>query len=151
MSTFNLIMKVIYIIVSISILFLLFYRFRMPSIKTSIQQFKAITLEGEVLDFSDYKGKKILIVNTASKCGFTPQYKELEMLYEKYKNKNFVIVGFPCNQFGKQEPGTNADIKEFCTRNYGVTFIMMDKIRRIEHLALENINLHESRCEFLEG
>ncbi|MBC7696525.1 MAG: glutathione peroxidase [Burkholderiales bacterium] len=95
---------------------------------SSIHQFKALTLEVEIFDFSSLKGKKVLIVNTASKCGFTPQYKELEELYKKYEDKNFVIVGFPCNQFGKQEPGTSADIKEFCTRNYGVTFLMMDKV-----------------------
>ncbi len=95
---------------------------------SSIHQFKVLTLEGETLDFSSLKGKKILIVNTASKCGFTPQYKELEELYEKYSDKDFVIVGFPCNQFGKQEPGNSSDIKEFCTRNYGVTFLMMEKV-----------------------
>ena len=74
------------------------------------------------------KVKKILIVNTASKCGFTPQYKDLEVLYEKYKDKNFVIVGFPCNQFGNQEPGSSSDIHDFCTKNYGVTFLMMEKV-----------------------
>lgn len=95
---------------------------------SSIHQFKAKTIDGELLDFSSLKGKKVLIVNTASKCGFTPQYKELEALFEKYKDKNFVIVGFPCNQFGGQEPGTSSDIKEFCTKNYGVTFTMMEKI-----------------------
>lgn len=95
---------------------------------SSIHQFKAKTIDGEILDFSTLKGKKILIVNTASKCGFTPQYKELEALYEKYKDKNFVIVGFPCNQFGGQEPGTSSDIHDFCTKNYGVTFTMMEKV-----------------------
>ena len=95
---------------------------------SSIHQFKAKTIDGGVLDFSTLKGKKILIVNTASKCGFTPQYQQLEALYEKYKDKNFVIVGFPCNQFGNQEPGTGSEIKEFCTRNYGVSFLMMDKV-----------------------
>jgi glutathione peroxidase len=95
---------------------------------SSIHQFKATTLEGSVLDFSTLKGKKILLVNTASKCGFTPQYKELEELYEKYKDKNFIIIGFPCNQFGGQEPGSSTDIKEFCTRNYGVSFPMMEKV-----------------------
>jgi len=95
---------------------------------SSIHQFKTKTLEGADFDFASLKGKKILIVNTASKCGFTPQYKELEELYETYKDKNFVIVGFPCNQFGDQEPGSNSDIKSFCTRNYGVTFLMMEKV-----------------------
>lgn len=95
---------------------------------SSIHQFKAKTIDGEILDFSSLKGKKILIVNTASKCGFTPQYKELEALFEKYKANNFLIIGFPCNQFGGQEPGKSDEIKEFCTKNYGVTFIMMEKI-----------------------
>jgi glutathione peroxidase len=121
-------MKVLYIIAAIILLIFLFYRFKKPSVKTSIHKFKATTLEGSILDFSTLKGKKILIVNTASKCGFTPQFKELEELYQKYKEKNFVILGFPCNQFGKQEPGSSEEIKEFCTRNYGVTFPMMEKI-----------------------
>jgi glutathione peroxidase len=121
-------MKIALIISSILILVLVFYRFKRPTNKKSIHQFKAKTIEGELLDFSSLKGKKILIVNTASKCGFTPQYKELEDLYEKYKDKNFVIIGFPCNQFGSQEPGNSSDIKEFCTRNYGVTFKMMEKV-----------------------
>lgn len=95
---------------------------------SSIHQFKVKTLEGIEFDFASLKGKKILIVNTASKCGFTPQYKELEELYETYKDKNFVIVGFPCNQFGDQEPGNSSEIQSFCTRNYGVTFLMMEKI-----------------------
>ncbi|WP_395044414.1 glutathione peroxidase [Flavobacterium sp.] len=97
-------------------------------IKENIYQFKVLDLSGKEFDFADLKGKKILIVNTASKCGFTPQYKELELLYEQYKDKNFVIVGFPANNFGQQEPGTNKEIGEFCQRNYGVTFPMMSKI-----------------------
>lgn len=121
-------MKIILIIGSIFLLILVFYRFKKPATKTSIHQFKAKTIDGNVLDFSSLKGKKILVVNTASKCGFTPQYKELEALFEKYKDKNLVIIGFPCNQFGEQEPGTSGDIKEFCTRNYGVTFTMMEKV-----------------------
>jgi glutathione peroxidase len=94
---------------------------------TSIYDFKVPGLEGNEINFADYKGKKILIVNTASKCGFTPQYEELEALYEKYKDK-LVIVGFPANNFGGQEPGSNAEIKEFCKRNYGVTFPMAEKV-----------------------
>ena len=121
-------MKTVFIIGLILALVLVFYRFKKPANKTSIHQFKAKKIEGEWLDFSSLKGKKILIVNTASKCGFTPQFKELEDLYEKYKDKNFVIIGFPCNQFGSQEPGSSSDIKEFCTRNYGVTFMMMKKV-----------------------
>lgn len=89
--------------------------------------FKVRTLEGGNFDFSSLKGKKVMIVNTASKCGNTPQYKELEELYEKY-NDNFVIIGFPANNFGSQEPGTAAEIRKFCTENYGVTFPLMEKI-----------------------
>lgn len=93
----------------------------------TIYDFKVDGLDGGSIDFSSFKGKKILIVNTASKCGYTPQYKELEELYEKYKNK-LVIVGFPANNFGGQEPGTNAEIKEFCQKNYGVSFPMAAKV-----------------------
>lgn len=114
-------------IVILSLLSFAFIR-RKGKPSSSIHQFKSLTLEGEDFDFASLKGKKILIVNTASKCGFTHQYKDLEELYTKYKDQNFVIVGFPCNQFGKQEPGTNSDIKEFCTQNYGVSFLMMDKV-----------------------
>jgi len=89
--------------------------------------FKVRTLEGKEFDFATLKGKKVMIVNTASKCGNTPQYKELEELYEKY-NDNFVIIGFPANNFGSQEPGTAAEIRKFCTDNYGVTFPLMEKI-----------------------
>lgn len=93
----------------------------------SIYKFKVEALDGGKIDFKKYKGKKILIVNTASKCGNTPQYAQLEQLYEKYKNK-LVIVGFPANNFGAQEPGTSLEIKEFCTKNYGVTFPMAEKV-----------------------
>jgi len=96
--------------------------------KQTIYQFKVQDLSGKVFDFATLEGKKILIVNTASQCGLTPQYKELEALYKKYKSKNFVIVGFPANNFGAQEPGTNAEIATFCQKNYGVTFPMMSKI-----------------------
>jgi len=93
----------------------------------SIYDFKVTALDGSTIDFAAFKGKKILIVNTASKCGFTPQYEDLEKLYEKYKDK-LVIVGFPANNFLFQEPGSNETIKEFCTKNYGVTFPMAEKI-----------------------
>ena len=96
--------------------------------QSSFYDLKAKTIDGENFDFSTLKGKKVLVVNTASKCGYTPQYEDLEKLYQTYKDKNFVIIGFPANNFLKQEPGTNADIKEFCTKNYGVTFQMMEKI-----------------------
>ncbi len=94
----------------------------------NIYQFKVTDLSGAEYDMSNLKGKKVMIVNTASKCGLTPQYKDLEAIYEKYKGKNFVIVGFPSNNFASQEPGTNKEIGEFCERNYGVTFPMMGKI-----------------------
>ena len=93
----------------------------------SIYDFKAPGLTGGTINFSDFKGKKILIVNTASKCGNTPQYEDLEKLYEKYKDK-LVIVGFPANNFGAQEPGTNGEIAEFCKKNYGVSFPMAEKV-----------------------
>jgi glutathione peroxidase len=95
---------------------------------SNIHQFTANSIEGKPINFADFNGKKILIVNTASECGFTPQFKELQELYEKYKDKNFIIVGFPTNDFGKQDPGNNTEIKSFCERNYGVTFLMMEKI-----------------------
>ena len=94
----------------------------------TIYQFKVEDLSGETFDFASLKGKKIMIVNTASKCGLTPQYKELEALYKEYKSKGFVIVGFPANNFASQEPGTNEEIAAFCQLNYGVTFPMMDKV-----------------------
>jgi glutathione peroxidase len=94
---------------------------------SSIYDFKVDGLDGKTIDFSAYKGKKIMIVNTASKCGNTPQYAELEQLYEKYKDK-LVIIGFPANNFGAQEPGSNDEIKEFCTKNYGVSFPMAAKV-----------------------
>lgn len=94
----------------------------------TIYEFKVTDLYGKEFDFSTLKGKKILIVNTASECGLTPQYKDLEAIYEKYKDLNFVIVGFPANNFGSQEPGSNEEIAKFCEKNYGVTFPMMNKI-----------------------
>lgn len=96
--------------------------------KQNIYQFKVTDLYGNPFDFSTLKGKKIMIVNTASECGLTPQYRDLEAIYEKYKDKNFVIVGFPANNFGAQEPGSNDQIATFCKKNYGVTFPMMSKI-----------------------
>ena len=96
--------------------------------KETIYQYKVEDLSGNTFDFASLKGKKIMIVNTASKCGLTPQYKDLEALYKEYKDKGFVIVGFPANNFASQEPGTNAEIGAFCQQNYGVTFPMMDKI-----------------------
>ena len=99
-----------------------------PMSAETIYQFKVEDLDGNAFDFSTLKGKKILVVNTASECGLTPQYEQLQAIYNKYKNQNFVIVGFPANNFMSQEPGTSGEIAEFCQRNYGVTFPMMDKI-----------------------
>ena len=93
----------------------------------SIYDFKAVRNNGTELDFADYKGKVLMVVNTASKCGFTPQYKGLEALYQKYKDRGFVILGFPCDQFAGQEPGSNEQIEEFCRLNHGVTFPLMAK------------------------
>jgi glutathione peroxidase len=94
----------------------------------TIYDFKVKTIDGEDFSLAAFKGKKVLIVNVASKCGLTPQYEFLQQLYEQYKDKNFVIIGFPANNFAQQEPGTNAEIKAFCTSNYNVTFPMMEKI-----------------------
>jgi glutathione peroxidase len=96
--------------------------------KESIHQFTVTDINGKSFDFKSLKGKKIMVVNTASKCGLTPQYEKLEALYQKYKNSNFVIVGFPANNFMGQEPGTNEEIATFCKKNYGVSFSMMEKI-----------------------
>ncbi|MFN9782463.1 MAG: glutathione peroxidase [Sphingobacteriales bacterium] len=93
----------------------------------SVYDFKVPSLSGDTIDFSKYKGKYLLIVNTASQCGYTKQYADLEKLYEGNKDK-LVIVGFPANNFGGQEPGSNAEIKEFCQKNYGVTFPMAEKV-----------------------
>ena len=94
----------------------------------SFYDLKASTLEGEDFSFESLRGKRVLIVNTASKCGFTPQYAGLEALHEAHAGDNFVILGFPCNDFGRQEPGSAEEIAEFCSRNYGVSFQMMEKV-----------------------
>lgn len=94
----------------------------------SFYDFKVKDIDGKDFDLSSLKGKKVLLVNTASKCGNTPQYKQLEAIYKAYGNDKFTIIGFPANNFGKQEPGTNQEIAEFCEKNYGVTFQMMSKI-----------------------
>ncbi len=93
----------------------------------SIYDFKIRSIDGELIDFGRYKGKNLLIVNVASKCGYTPQYADLEKLHENYSDK-VVVLGFPANNFGNQEPGTNAEIAEFCQKNYGVKFQMFEKI-----------------------
>ena len=94
----------------------------------TIYDFTALSNKGKEVNFADYQGKVLLIVNTASKCGFTPQYDGLEALYQKYKDQGLVIIGFPCDQFGHQEPGTDEQIEEFCRINHGVTFPLMSKI-----------------------
>ncbi len=94
----------------------------------TLHDFKATAIDGKEFDFSVLKGKKVLIVNTASECAFTPQFKKLQELYEEYGGDDFEIIGFPCNDFGKQDPGNDEQIYEFCTENYGVTFQMMSKI-----------------------
>ncbi len=104
----------------------MFSAFTLPA-NNSIHSFKVKSIDGGEIDFSKFKGKKILVVNTASKCGYTPQYEALEKVYEQYKNK-LVIIGFPCNQFGGQEPGSSTEIVEFCKKNYGVSFPLADKI-----------------------
>lgn len=95
--------------------------------KSTIYQFSIKGIDGKDINFSDFKGKKILVVNVASKCGFTPQYKSLESLYQTYKNQ-LVVIGFPCNQFFAQEPGTDAEIASFCKSKYDVTFPLTTKI-----------------------
>lgn len=92
-----------------------------------IYDFKALTSKGKELDFAQFEGKVLLIVNTASKCGFTPQFEDLEALNKKYQGKGLVIIGFPCNQFAEQDPGTDSEIESFCQLNYGVTFQIMKK------------------------
>jgi glutathione peroxidase len=110
-----------------SILTILLFAMTLSLSAQSIHSFNVKSIDGSSMNLAKYKGKKILIVNTASKCGYTPQYEALEKVYEQYKNK-LVIFGFPCNQFGGQEPGTNEEIVAFCKKNYGVTFPMADKI-----------------------
>lgn len=100
--------------------------FTLPG-SSSIHQFKVKSIDGGIIDFAKFKGKKILVVNTASKCGFTPQYEALEKVYEAYKDK-LVIVGFPANNFGEQEPGNDGEIQEFCKARFGVKFPLASKI-----------------------
>lgn len=95
---------------------------------SSVYDFETESINGSKKSLADYKGQVLLVVNTASKCGFTPQFEGLENLYKKYKDKGLTILGFPCNQFGKQDPGSNGEIQEFCQLNYGVSFPMHAKI-----------------------
>jgi glutathione peroxidase len=99
-----------------------------PSNSKSVYEFSALTLDGREVSFADFEGKVLLIVNTASKCGFTPQYAGLEALYRQHKDNGLVVLGFPCNQFAAQEPGSAAEIGLFCNQNYGVSFPLFAKI-----------------------
>lgn len=95
---------------------------------TSLQDFSATSIDGRDVDLGDYEGKVVLVVNTASQCGFTPQYQGLQQLHDEYGEQGFTVLGFPCDQFGNQEPGDDAEIAGFCERNFGVTFPMFSKI-----------------------
>jgi glutathione peroxidase len=95
---------------------------------SSVHEFSMKSIDGKPVPLSSYKGKVLLLVNVASKCGYTPQYAGLQALHEKYKDKGLVLIGIPANNFGGQEPGTDEEIKTFCTRNYNVTFPMMSKV-----------------------
>jgi glutathione peroxidase len=98
------------------------------AIRQSVYEFSALSADGHEVPLAQYKGKVLVIVNTASKCGFTPQYAGLETLYRQYKDRGVVVLGFPCNQFGAQEPGTEAEIAQFCELNYGVSFPIFAKV-----------------------
>jgi len=108
--------------------FALFFAIAAFGQNQNFHDFTAATIDGQEYDLSQLEGKKVLVVNTASKCGLTPQYEGLQELYESYGGNDFTIIGFPANNFKNQEPGSNEEIKEFCTQNYGVTFPMMAKI-----------------------
>jgi glutathione peroxidase len=115
-------------VITLLILILNFNIIDVMAQQKTFHDFSATTISGDTLDFSSFAGQKLLVVNTASKCGYTPQYKELEQLYKQYGGEKFQIIGFPANNFMNQEPGTNEEIREFCEVNYGVTFRMMSKI-----------------------
>jgi len=116
-------MKILVLLIAIS-----FYQILSACAADSIYDIPLKDIDGKDTSLKPYQGKVLLIVNVASKCGFTPQYKALEALYLKYKDQGLVVLGFPCNQFAHQEPGTDAEIKEFCTSKYDVTFPMFDKL-----------------------
>ncbi|MBL4755040.1 MAG: glutathione peroxidase [Flavobacteriales bacterium] len=107
---------------------LLITNIAIAQVSQTLHDFSTTSIEGTKVKLADFKGKRVMVVNTASKCGLTPQYKDLQALYEKYGGDKFVIIGFPANNFAMQEPGTDGEIKEFCSKNYGVTFPMMHKI-----------------------
>ena len=113
---------------NIAILLLLIFSISYAGLSQLFYDITGKDIDGNDFSFAQLKGKKVMVINVASKCGFTPQYEELQALYEKYKDKNFTIIGFPANNFKEQEPGTNGEIKSFCSLEYGVTFLMMEKI-----------------------
>jgi glutathione peroxidase len=111
-----------------TLIFAFFLAFGNVDAKEDFYELQAKDIDGNMIEFSQFEGKKLMIVNTASKCYYTPQYEDLQELYKEYGGENFEIIGFPANNFANQEPGSNEDIKEFCKENYGVTFTMMSKI-----------------------
>ena len=115
-------------LITLALILLVSFHFLLGEDVKTIHQFKVNDIDGKEVKMSDFKGKKVLVVNVASKCGNTPQYEGLERLYKKYGSEKFVVLGFPANNFMGQEPGSNEDIKEFCTSTYNVTFPMMGKI-----------------------
>lgn len=121
--------RVMFLITSLMFLFLSVNSYAQEKSMPAVYDFKVKTITGEETTLKPYKGKVLLIVNVASKCGYTPQYEGLEALYRKYKDRGLVVLGFPCNQFGSQEPGTETEIQNFCRVNYGVTFPMFSKIK----------------------
>ncbi len=114
--------------INLSVIVIIAFLFSAMAQEKSFHDFTVKTIDGEDLNLSTFKGKKVLVVNTASKCGLTPQYEDLQRLYEKYNSDNFVVIGFPSNDFMNQEPGSDKKIKRFCTSKYNVTFPMMSKI-----------------------
>lgn len=121
-------MKLTIVILFISVFSILSSTAQESKTAMNFYQFKAKSLQGKEISMKAYAGKVVLVVNTASKCGFTPQYEGLEKLYKDYKDKGLVVLGFPCNQFGSQEPGSAEEISKFCTLNYGVNFPLFMKI-----------------------
>lgn len=119
--------KISFIIITLSLILLANSNIVLAQTK-SFYDFKVNSIDGEVFDFNKLKGKKVLIVNVASKCGLTPQYEQLQKLYEKYKDNDFIIIAFPANNFKDQEPGSNQEIKEFCSIHFNITFPIMSKV-----------------------
>lgn len=153
------VMKIIRLIALVIFVALFSYQ----SYAKGVYDFSVNDIEGNEVNLSDYKGKVLLIVNVASKCGFTSQYEELQALYEEYNEKGFEILAFPCNQFANQEPGTNEEIKEFCSSTYGVTFPLFDKIKvngpdahplydfLISEKGFEGYDLSNPKAEMIKG